>query len=166
MRPRGTTSVPAPEYVDEILPAHLPQGALSIAVFGPGRGEAIVVRLPDGSIGVVDGCREPTGGAKDGRGDPVRELLRRIEKAGPVPTPFRLAFVCLTHPHDDHYPGLGRLLEAYERRVDHVWTVTQMTGKYARALPEWVELTRGGKCSLPDDATIAGLRLFVGSRAE
>ena len=91
---------------------HLPKGTLSIAVFGPGKGEAIVVRLPDGSVGVVDGCREPKD-TETGRGDPVRELLDRIKCP-------ELAFVCLTHPHDDHYAGLGRLLERVPTMHRHV----------------------------------------------
>jgi glyoxylase-like metal-dependent hydrolase (beta-lactamase superfamily II) len=45
-------------------------------------------------------------------GDPMRELLNGLEASGGGPAPFRLAFVCLTHPHDDHYGGLGRLLGA------------------------------------------------------
>jgi len=44
--------------------------------------------------------------------------------------------VCLTHPHDDHYAGLGRLLKAYEGRVGRVWTVTHATSRYAEALEE------------------------------
>jgi len=48
MRPGGTSRVPPPEHASEILPEHMPEGLLSIAVFGPGKGEAIVVRLPDG----------------------------------------------------------------------------------------------------------------------
>jgi beta-lactamase superfamily II metal-dependent hydrolase len=136
--------------VDEILPEHLPEKELSIAVFGPGEGEAIVIRLPDGSVGVVDGCREPDSG------DPVRELLTKLENAMPDPRSFRLRFVCLTHPHADHYRGLGRLIEAYAGRIDHLWTVTHSTPQYEKALPAWLELIQAG--SAPDSADLGGLQ--------
>lgn len=154
MKPGGTSGVPDPLHVPEILPAHLPDGLLSIAVFGPGRGEAIVVRLPDGSVGVVDGCREPKNGNATGKGDPVRELLNQLK-------PARLAFVCLTHGHDDHYPGLGRLLDTYKTRVDHVWRSTSMTGIHANVLIDWVKRTRGGKIALPDAEDVVDLERVV-----
>ncbi|WP_437525470.1 MBL fold metallo-hydrolase [Sorangium sp. So ce726] len=147
--------MPSPEYATEILPEHLPDGMLSIAVFGPGEGEAIVVRLPDGSIGVVDGCREPRDGNPEGIGDPVRELLTKLEASSPKSHNFTLEFVCLTHPHTDHYRGLGRLIEAYAGRIRHLWTVTHATPKYERALPEWLELIRTGDA--PDAGDLEGL---------
>ncbi|MEP7119631.1 MAG: MBL fold metallo-hydrolase [Byssovorax sp.] len=144
-----------PSYVAEILPEHLPDGALSIAVFGPGEGEAIVVRLPDGSVGVVDGCREPTSG------DPVAELLAKFAAKTADPAAFRLHFVCLTHPHADHYRGLGRLIKAYEGRIDHLWTVTHVTPQYEKALPAWLELVHAG--SAPDLDDLDGLKRVLNS---
>jgi len=128
-------------------------------VFGPGRGEAIVVRLPDGSVGVVDGCREPANGHLNGRGDPVRELVDRLN-------PPRLSFVCLTHAHDDHYPGMGWLLEAYENRVDHVWMATRMSGHHVEALLKWAARTRAGKRELPDDEKVHGLERVITKLSE
>jgi hypothetical protein len=145
--------------VKQLRPEHLPDGMLSIAVFGPGKGEAIVVRLPDGSVGVVDGCREPRDDG--GRGDPVRELVDAFARVSRIPDAFRLSFVCLTHPHDDHYAGLGRLLEAYAGRIDEVWSVLHTTPRYAQALHEWLAATRGGEISLPDDANPRGLARVI-----
>lgn len=144
--------LPKLEYVDEILPEHLPDGLLSIVVFGPGRGEAIVVRLPDGGVGVVDGCLEPTAGDKDprGSGDPVRELLNRM-------APPRLRFACLTHAHDDHYAGLGRLLAAYQKRADHVWMVLDAGGPHMKAQLAILKRRRARKTSLPDAPNPKGL---------
>lgn len=144
--------LPKLEYVGEILPEHLPDGLLSIVVFGPGKGEAIVVRLPDGSIGVVDGCLEPSAGDKDpwGNGDPVRELLNRM-------SPARLLFACLTHAHDDHYAGLGRLLAAYQKRADHVWMVLDAGGPYMKAQLAILKRRRARKTSLPDAPNPKGL---------
>lgn len=149
------STLPPLEYVDEIVPDHLPAGMLSIVVYGPGRGEAILVRLPNGMIGVVDGCREPKRGDKDplGRGDPVRELLRRLE-------PSRLAFACLTHPHDDHYAGLGRLLAAYEKRVDNVWFV-DMGGPALKALLATHQRMRARGAAFPDADKVKGLERVI-----
>lgn len=153
MKPGGTSGVPDPIHVPEIMAAHLPDGLLSIVVFGPGKGEAIVVRLPDGSVGVVDGCREPKN-ARTGKGDPVRELLNQLK-------PPRLSFVCLTHGHNDHYPGIGKLLNAFKNQVDHVWMSTTMSGLHAEALLEWVNRTRAGKKALPDHEKVDGLEQAI-----
>ncbi|WP_437953346.1 MBL fold metallo-hydrolase [Sorangium sp. So ce296] len=132
---------------------------LSIAIFGPGEGEAIVIRLPDGSVGIVDGCREPEGGAADGWGDPVRELLEKFATEKPDASGFQIEFVCLTHPHADHYRGLGRLLEAYEGRINRVWKATHLTPHHEKALVEWLDLTRAG--GAPDAEVLNGLKRVI-----
>lgn len=153
MKPDGKR-VPHPQREARILPGHLAPDALSIVVFGPGKGESIVVIFPDKSVGVVDGCREPTHEAS-GRGDPVREFLDDWAKA--QGGNLRLRFVCLTHPHDDHYAGLGRLLGAYRGKVDSVWTVVHVGDQYAKPLMKFVETTRAGRDVLPDGAAVKGL---------
>ncbi len=155
MKPATDAHKLDPEYVDEILPEHLPDNHLSIVVFGPGVGEAILVRLPDGTIGVVDGCREPK--ARKGQGDPIRELLAKFERT--AKSPLRLEFVCLTHPHTDHFRGLGKLIQAYQGRIDHLWTVSKMIRRYEESLVEWLEIIRAG--SAPDDADLGGLTLLI-----
>jgi hypothetical protein len=45
---------------------------------------------------------------------PALELLQEHGAQG-------LAFVCLTHPHEDHYSGLSQILEAFEGRIDEFW---------------------------------------------
>ncbi|HZI07816.1 MAG TPA: MBL fold metallo-hydrolase, partial [Archangium sp.] len=165
MMPDGH-KVPHPTRVDQIRPEHLDDGALSLVVFGPGRGEAMVVLLPDGRVGVVDGCREPSS-PDTGRGDPVREFLSALEqRAGLRGETFRIAFVCLTHPHDDHYAGLGRLLEAYRGRVDAVWSVPEVGDRYAEALRSFVEVTHAGREPLPDDVKIRGLKRVLAELVE
>lgn len=132
------TELPIPERVDRIEPHHLEDGLLNIVVYGPGEGEAILVRLPDRQIGIVDGCGEPDPGSDEGRGDPMRELLNELEASGSGPDPFRLAFVCLTHPHEDHYGGLGRLLAHYRHRIDRICTVPICNERWCRALLHWL----------------------------
>lgn len=169
MKPGPPSRVPEPgPPVREILPEHLPDGALSIAVFGPGRGEAIVVKLPNGAIGVVDGCREPTSEV-EGEGDPVRQLLARIEAERTANDRLGLAFVCLTHPHEDHYAGLGSLLRSFHGRVEEVWRVTHMQPQYHKELVKWIKSQRrsirtpsGVLRGLPDTDDVRGLeRVFL-----
>ncbi len=144
------------ERTSRIGPGHLEPGLLSVVVFGPGQGEAVVAVLPDGSVGVVDGCREPRGA--DGRGDPVRELLAALAGAEMNPS---LAFACLTHPHADHYGGFGCLLGAYGGRVERLWTVDLVTGHYGPALKEWIRGTWAGGDDTPDGRTLRGLEHVV-----
>lgn len=146
--------VPPPQREARILPGHLAPDSLSIVVFGPGRGEAIVIVLPDGSVGVVDGCGEPL---PHGKGDPARDFLEEWAKARGGT--LHLRFVCLTHPHADHYGGLGRLLNAYRGRVDAVWTVLPVGDRYAETLVKFVDTTLPGE--LPDAAAARGLERIL-----
>jgi hypothetical protein len=129
---------------------------LSVVVFGPGHGEAIVVVLPNGEVGVVDGCREPT------VLDPVKEFLdelaRQPERKG---QPLRLAFVCMTHPHEDHYRGLWRLLEAYRGRVDHVWRTPDVGDRYVNMWLQLLKHTHRSPQLTPDPDDVEGLTRLV-----
>ena len=92
------------ERVERIEPEHLPADRLSVVVFGPGHGESILIRLPNGDFGVVDGC----GDSGDlGDGNPVLALL---DRAGVE----NLRFVALTHPHEDHVLGLDELIQRFK----------------------------------------------------
>jgi len=100
------------EQTDRILPEHLPDGCLSVVVFGPGTGEAILVRLPGGEVGVVDGCKL----AKQSE-DPVSSLLTGLGVQ-------RLTFACLTHPHEDHFAGLAEVIKKFN--PEHlIWAGTE-----------------------------------------
>lgn len=69
---------------------------IAVHVFGGTMGESIVVEFPDGTCGVID-CHTQSGTNLEK--NPVCCFLsqRRIKQ---------LDFVCLTHPHDDHFSGL------------------------------------------------------------
>jgi len=82
---------------------------LQLFFFGPGVGESIVLRLPCGQWGVVD-CYLSSTSVKGGVVDFLKQ--KKVE---------RLAFFCLTHPHEDHYLGAHLLLKRYAHSVDRIW---------------------------------------------
>jgi hypothetical protein len=151
-------SVPVARHETRPTAEHFKVGELSLLVFGPGRGEAQVLILPDGSLGVIDGCREPRNGDRNGRGDPVREFINDWLVAHPNQ---RIRFVALTHPHDDHYAGLGRLIEAHDDRIDRLWRA-QMTDRWATAYLKYCEAIESSPDNPPDLARLIGLqRVFA-----
>lgn len=118
-----------PTNVDKLGPEHFPKDRLTIGLFGPGHGEAVVVGLPDGRVGVLDGCAEER--------DPVLELLCAMDDVRPD---FRLAFVGLTHPHADHFAGLGRLMERFQGKIKSCWE-SHLCQRHAKSLLRLLELT-------------------------
>ncbi len=99
------------EHVDRVVkPEDFLDGYLHVVVFGPGHGEAIVVRTPEGRIGLIDGCGPPPDSTK--RGSPIFDLLAGLAVD-------RLLFACLTHPHKDHLLGFADLVTKYP--PEHVW---------------------------------------------
>lgn len=82
---------------------------LSIYVFGAAEGESIAVRLPDGGWGVVDSCSRSRNGTAF---NPVLDFLRERDVK-------ELEFLCLTHPHADHFKGMGMLMDALE--IKRLW---------------------------------------------
>ena len=73
---------------------------LELTFFGVGDGDSVLIRFPNGDYGLVDACKHP----ETGEAPP-------LEKMGAK----KLEFVCLTHPHEDHFSGLVPLLA--EKRV-------------------------------------------------
>lgn len=71
---------------------------LHLFLFGPGYGESVVVRVPPGLWVVIDSLIQSDGEV------PAERLLR--SSGGTV------ALAVLTHPHDDHAPGLERAFAA------------------------------------------------------
>jgi hypothetical protein len=88
---------------------------LEIHVINGGYGESIIVRLPDGVWGVVD-CyaAKPT----DPETNPTLLFLRENQVKS-------LEFVCLTHPHDDHFRGMSQLFSSFT--VKHFWRFPGLT---------------------------------------
>jgi beta-lactamase superfamily II metal-dependent hydrolase len=79
---------------------------LEVHVLGGSKGESIVLKLPDGHWGVVDCYAES---ATDPGTNPTTQFLRGRGVTS-------LLFVCLTHPHDDHFLGMVKLLEEFRPR--------------------------------------------------
>ena len=81
------------------------QRPLKIALLNAGWGDSLVLELPNGDWGVIDcNCRS---GNHDH--NPTVCYLRQRNV-------HRLAFVCLTHPHSDHFSGLSHLFDEFEVR--------------------------------------------------
>ncbi len=75
-------------------------GSLRIYLFGATHGESIAIQLPNGKWGVVD-CfgSSLTSPAQN----PIHALLKRSHVD-------EIEFLCLTHPHVDHFNGMSQLL--------------------------------------------------------
>ena len=82
---------------------------LELHVFGTGQGESILLRLPGDRWGVVDYYASTQ---SDSASSPALDYLesRAVRE---------LEFVCLTHPHSDHFRGMGQLLDRFPPR--HLW---------------------------------------------
>ena len=107
---------------------------LEIHVFGAGKGESILVRLPEGEWGLVDHYASrpcnPTS-------SPARSYLESRSVR-------QLEFVCLTHPHDDHYRGMGEILEHFSPR--HLWLFPALDAKTAKRLVDYLGLAEADSC--------------------
>jgi beta-lactamase superfamily II metal-dependent hydrolase len=87
---------------------------LKLHVLDVGHGDCLVVEFPDGiSHGIVDCNRHKESNRGFGREYDPNEpkaltYFRNVVANGLKPV---VEFVCLTHPHLDHYRGLGQMLE-------------------------------------------------------
>jgi beta-lactamase superfamily II metal-dependent hydrolase len=83
---------------------------LRIHVVNVDHGDGIILELPDyngqAHFGVVDTGR-PELVYRDRVTDYLKELIDLRNQ------PFRIEFLCITHPHEDHYGGLKSLLDCF-----------------------------------------------------
>jgi beta-lactamase superfamily II metal-dependent hydrolase len=81
------------------------QDVIEVSIFGPGKGESVLVHLGKNQWIIVDSCIIPRT-----RNIPALEYLEQI--GVDVSTQVRL--VVATHAHDDHFAGISRVLERCE----------------------------------------------------
>ncbi len=115
---------------------------LELHVLGAGKGESLIIRLPTGEWGVVD-CYSTSLANPDGN------LTLRFLRAREV---RELEFLCLTHPHEDHFRGMTQLLEAL--CVRRFWRPPVMTGANLRQIVgnELREAAHSGESSIRENA--------------
>jgi hypothetical protein len=94
------------------------EDSFELHVFGATQGETIVLRLPQGGWGVVD-CYASNLDAPSTDNAALRFLSDRGVS--------ELEFICLTHPHDDHFRGMSQLFERFDVRC--FWRPSAMTGQ-------------------------------------
>ena len=82
---------------------------LKLIVFDVGHGDCIVIHFPTGELGLVD-SRIPIGKRME------CPAIEYIKKHG-----GKLSFLCLTHPHADHYSGMLSVLMDPEIHVEEFW---------------------------------------------
>jgi beta-lactamase superfamily II metal-dependent hydrolase len=116
--------------------------SLEIHVLGAGKGESIVLGWPGNRWGVVD-CYAPL--LKDHVTNPTLQFLygRGVSE---------LEFLCLTHPHDDHFRGMSQLLEHLE--VKYFWRFPTVSARDLRLLAKYsiVDPERGNVAELLENA--------------
>ena len=103
--------------------------ALGIHLIGAGIGESIVIQLPNGKIGVIDCyCSRLSATTSEERLD-ANPTLRFLDDHLQAKS---LAFIALTHPHEDHGRGLSQILKHYENRIEQIWMFETYQDEYLR----------------------------------
>jgi beta-lactamase superfamily II metal-dependent hydrolase len=101
--------------------------ALDLYFLDCGRGDTILIRFPDGSMGMVDCCFPE----KEARST----LLPGIERLlGDKP----FHFLCLSHPHGDHFKGMVSVLTALGGRLKSFWCSSTYWNTLLRSLLEGI----------------------------
>jgi beta-lactamase superfamily II metal-dependent hydrolase len=93
------------------------QPLLELHVLSAGVGESIVLHLPNGEWGVVD-CYASSVDDAD-----TNAAIHFLKQRGV----HRLEFLCLTHPHDDHYRGMSHFFDLFD--VRYFWRFGGMPGE-------------------------------------
>jgi len=99
---------------------------LELHIINAGIGESIIVHLPNDKWGVVD-CYASLLDNPD-TNPTLQFLLERQVK--------KLEFLCLTHPHADHYRGMSHLLKCFP--IKYFWRSAAMSGEHLRNLLKYL----------------------------
>jgi beta-lactamase superfamily II metal-dependent hydrolase len=113
---------------------------LQIHVLGAGEGESVVLGLPGGQWGVVD-CYSPS--LSEPSCNPTLQFLNERDI-------HELEFLCLTHPHKDHFHGMSQLLQNLD--VHAFWRFGALSGRHFVALAEYLAVDAEGRHAEAEDA--------------
>ena len=86
------------------------ENTVRLVAFGPGFGESIALYIPEVGWGVIDSCLVKN---NNKRLNPTLEYLKSNNVN-------QLAFLVLTHPHQDHYLGIDHIIKHYLGRIERV----------------------------------------------
>ena len=116
--------------------------SLGIHVLGAGKGESIVLAWPGNRWGVVD-CYAPS--LNDHNTNPTLRFLRSRGVS-------ELEFLCLTHPHDDHFRGMSQLLE--HLNVKYFWRFPTISASDLKRMAKYMvgDTERGDVAELKENA--------------
>jgi beta-lactamase superfamily II metal-dependent hydrolase len=103
---------------------------LEVSVFGPGKGESIVIHLGDGRWIIVDSCIDQRSGSIP--------PLQYLSDLG-VDVSTQVELVVATHAHNDHFAGIARVYEACAL-AKFVWPMAATSEEFA-AFVELDDLT-------------------------
>ena len=87
---------------------------LEICAFGPGYGESVLLYIPYVGWGIIDSCE-----VKINKKTFVLPLQYLLESFPDKEKP-ELAFIVLTHPHEDHYKGLDKIIDNYPGGIKRI----------------------------------------------
>jgi len=94
--------------INEIPP--LKKTDIELTFFGPGYGESIVVHIPSLGWAAIDSCEFGRFGQRFV--PPLQYLISQKAQ--------RLAFLVLSHPHQDHYKGMEQIIDHYLGKIDRI----------------------------------------------
>jgi len=94
---------------------------IEVSLFGPGKGESVVIHLGDGRWMVVDSCTDQRAGSIP----PLDYLL-----ALGVNVATQVDLVVATHAHNDHFAGISKIYEA-SRQAKFVLPAAATTEEFA-----------------------------------
>jgi beta-lactamase superfamily II metal-dependent hydrolase len=112
-------------------------------VLSASQGESVILGLPGGGWGVIDcyasSLSDPT----------TNQTLNFLDERG-IDT---LEFLCLTHPHEDHFRGMSQILRAKEVRAFWHYAGVGPAGLYRR-VREYLrkDASRGGDAATIEEA--------------
>ena len=86
---------------------------LEVSIFGSGYGESIVLHIPHVGWGIIDSCVQKF--ENKPIVPPLEYLLKILYPQYP-----KLAFIILTHPHEDHCKGIDSIIKRYPGGIERV----------------------------------------------